>query len=81
MSIILIIITLCFGFLLGYVCSSYINRGNRQEMENTFKAIASDVSKSNTEDFLKMANDKFDHLSKESDSNLEQKKKLISHLQ
>ena len=49
----------------------------RREMENTFKAIASDVNKSNTEEFLKLANDKFKNLSKESDTNLEQKKKLI----
>ena len=48
-----------------------------KEMENTFKAIASDVNKSNTEDFFKLANDKFQNLSKESDTNLEQKKKLI----
>ena len=49
----------------------------RKEMENSFKAIAADVSKSNTEEFLKLANDKFQSLSKESDTNLEQKKKLI----
>ena len=49
----------------------------KKEMENSFKAIASDVSKSNTEEFLKLANDKFQSLSKESDINLEEKKKLI----
>ena len=49
----------------------------KKEMENSFKAIASDVSKSNTEEFLKLANDKFQSLSKESDTNLEEKKKLI----
>ena len=51
----------------------------RKEMENSFKAIAADVSKSNTEEFLKLANDKFQTLSKESNTNLEQKKKLIDH--
>ena len=51
----------------------------KKEMENSFKAIAADVSKSNTEEFLKLANDKFQGLSKESDTNLEQKKKLIDH--
>ena len=49
----------------------------KKEMENSFKAIAADVNKSNTEEFLKLANDKFQNLSKESDTNLEQKKKLI----
>ena len=49
----------------------------KKELENSFKAIASDVTKSNSEEFLKLANDKFKNLSKESDTNLEQKKKLI----
>jgi uncharacterized membrane-anchored protein YhcB (DUF1043 family) len=35
----------------------------KKEMENSFKAIASDVNKSNTEEFLKLANDKFKNLS------------------
>ena len=81
--LIYIIIGLAIGFSLGY----FVGKGNqenkenlddiRREMENTFKAIASDVNKSNTEEFLKLANDKFKNLSKESDTNLEQKKKLI----
>ena len=49
----------------------------KKEMENSFKAIASDVNKSNTEEFLKLANDKFKNLSQESNINLEEKKKLI----
>ena len=49
----------------------------KKEMENSFKAIASDVNKSNTEEFLKLANDKFKNLSKESDASLDEKKKLI----
>ena len=49
----------------------------KKEMENSFKAIASDVNKSNTEEFLKLANDKFKNLSQESNVNLEEKKKLI----
>ena len=43
----------------------------KKEMENSFKAIASDVNKSNTEEFLKLANDKFKNLSKESNVTLE----------
>ena len=35
----------------------------KKEMENTFKALAADVNKSNTEEFLKLANDKFENLS------------------
>ena len=49
----------------------------KKEMENSFKAIASDVNKSNTEEFLKLANDKFKNLSQESNVTLEEKKKLI----
>ena len=39
--------------------------------------LSLDVNKSNTEEFFKLANDKFQGLSKESDKNLETKKKLI----
>jgi DNA recombination protein RmuC len=49
----------------------------KKEMENSFKAIASDVNKSNTEEFLKLANDKFKNLSQQSNVVLEEKKKLI----
>ena len=49
----------------------------KEELENAFKALASDVAKSNSEEFLKLANDKFENLKNQSDSNLEQKKKLI----
>ena len=84
MEIITIIAALLIGIVIGYVLSNQIIKSKHQElnqikkeMENTFKAIASDVNKSNTEEFLKLANDKFENLSKESDSNLEQKKELI----
>ncbi len=84
MDIIIIIIILSIGIAIGYALANQNNRSKteelnliKKEMENTFKAIASDVNKSNTEDFFKLANDKFQNLSKESDTNLEQKKKLI----
>ena len=84
MDIVIIIITLLIGIAIGYALSNQSNKSKDQElsqikkeMENTFKAIASDVNKSNTEDFLKLANDKFKNLSDESDTNLEQKKELI----
>jgi DNA recombination protein RmuC len=87
MLVIYIIISLLIGFTLGY----FIANNNSQklldlhektstrdkEFENTFKAIASDITKSNTDEFIKQANDKFQTLSKESDTNLENKKKLI----
>jgi len=49
----------------------------KEELENAFKALASDVAKSNSEEFLKLANDKFKNLKNQSDDDLEQKKKLI----
>ena len=87
MLVIYIIISLLIGFTLGY----FIANNNSQklldlhektstrdkEFENAFKAIASDITKSNTDEFIKQANDKFQTLSKESDTNLENKKKLI----
>ena len=87
MLVIYIIISLLIGFTLGY----FIANNNSQklldlhektssrdkEFENAFKAIASDITKSNTDEFFKQANDKFQTLSKESDTNLENKKKLI----
>ena len=81
--LIYIIISLLVGFFLGYYIANknYSNEESldniKKNMENSFKAIASDVNKSNAEEFLKMANDKFKTLSNESDNNLEQKKKLI----
>ena len=66
MDIIIIIITLSIGIAIGYALANQNNRSKteelnliKKEMENTFKAIASDVNKSNTEDFFKLANDKF----------------------
>jgi len=87
MLVIYIIISLLIGFSLGY----FIANNNSQKLidlhektstrdkdfENAFKAIASDITKSNTDEFIKQANDKFKTLSKESDTNLENKKKLI----
>ena len=84
MEVIFIIIGLSIGFIAGYffgknnTSSSYQELDEiKKEMENTFKALAADVNKANTEDFLKLANDKFQNLSKESDKNLDHKKKLI----
>ena len=84
MDILIIITTLLIGIAIGYAISNQNNKSKNQElselkkeMENTFKAIASDVNKSNTEEFFKLANDKFQNLSKESENTLEQKKELI----
>ncbi len=49
----------------------------KSEMENTFKALAGDVLKGNTDEFLKLAGEKFHALSEASDKNLDEKKKLI----
>ena len=84
MDVILIIVGILIGFIGGYFFAKNNMNSNekefnkiKREMENTFKALAADVNKSNTEEFLKLANDKFDNLSKKSDTNLEEKKKLI----
>jgi len=84
MDIMIVICALIIGIAIGYTLANKKNESKLQEfnaikkeMENTFKAIASDVNKSNTEEFLKLANDKFKNLTKESDTNLEQKKELI----
>ena len=69
MELIFIIIGLSIGFIIGYflgkknTTSSVENLDKiKKEMENTFKALAADVNKSNTEEFLKLANDKFQNL-------------------
>ena len=81
-----IILGLGLGFIAGYffakknTASSDIDldiEKIKKEMENSFKALASDVAKDNTKQFFELANDKFQNLSKESDANLEEKKKLI----
>ena len=81
-----IILGLGLGFISGYffakknTASSDIDldiEKIKKEMENSFKALASDVAKDNTKQFFELANDKFQNLSKESDANLEEKKKLI----
>ena len=84
MDVILIIVGILIGFIGGYFFAKNNMNSNekefnkiKKEMENTFKALAADVNKSNTEEFLKLANDKFDNLSKNSDTNIEEKKKLI----
>ena len=79
-----IILSLIIGIGIGYTLANQSKNSDnedidsmKREMENTFKALALDVNKSNTEEFFKLANDKFQTLSKESDTNLESKKKLI----
>jgi len=79
--------SLLVGFGLGYFISDKNskklldlkdkNSDRDKEFENAFKAIASDIAISNREDFLKLANSQFKNLSQESDTNLENKKKLI----
>ena len=49
----------------------------KSEMENSFKALASDIAKGNSEEFLKMAGDKFNSLKESSEQHLDEKKKLI----
>ena len=70
MEIIFIIIGLLIGFFAGYFFAKKSTDSQienlsqiKKEMEHTFKALASDVNKSNTEEFLKLANDKFENLS------------------
>ncbi|MAJ44999.1 MAG: recombinase RmuC [Candidatus Marinimicrobia bacterium] len=46
-------------------------------MGDTFKALASDIAKGNSEEFLKMAGDKFNSLKESSEKQLDEKKKLI----
>ena len=53
------------GIGIGYAIANKNNNSNddgidsiKKEMENTFKALALDVNKSNTEEFFKLANDK-----------------------
>ena len=82
-----IILGLGLGFIAGYffakknTASSDIDldiEKIKKEMENSFKALASDVAKDNTKQFFELANDKFQNLSKESDANLEEKKKGLA---
>ena len=79
-----IIISLIIGIGLGYYLANQTNQSNdeelegiKKEMEKAFKSVAFDVNKANTEEFLKIADDKFQNLSKEADKDLENKKKLI----
>jgi len=84
MELLFIIVGILIGFFAGYFFAKKDTKSQfknlnqiKKEMENTFKALAADVNKSNTEEFFKLANDKFQNLSKESDKNLDQKKELI----
>jgi len=49
----------------------------RAEMENAFKAMAADIARSNTETFLKQAGEQFKSLTRNSEQDLDEKKKLI----
>lgn len=49
----------------------------RKEMKNTFKALAADIAKGNSAEFLKMAGEKFHSLKVTSEKHLDEKKKLI----
>ncbi len=48
-----------------------------EQMENTFKVMAANIAKSNSEEFLKQANEQFKVLKEVSEKELESKKKLI----
>ncbi|MFQ6610609.1 MAG: DNA recombination protein RmuC [Fidelibacterota bacterium] len=49
----------------------------RKEMENAFKSLADDVVKSNSEEFIKLANEKFKSVLDANEERLTEKKKLI----
>jgi len=49
----------------------------RAEMENAFKAMAADIARNNSETFLKQAGEQFKSLKRDSEQNLDEKKKLI----
>ncbi len=49
----------------------------RGEMENTFKAFAGEALKNSSDQFLKMAGEKFKSLTEKADQHLTEKKKLI----
>jgi len=51
----------------------------KNEFEKTFKALASDVAKSNSEEFLKLATEKFNTLSQTQKDDLKNKKELIDN--
>ena len=79
-----IILSLVIGIAIGFFLANQKNKGNdeelegiKEEMEKAFKSVAFDVNKSNTEEFLKIADDKFQSISKQADKELENKKKLI----
>ena len=79
-----IILSLVIGIAIGFYLANQSNKSNdeelegmKEEMEKAFKSVAFDVNKSNTEEFLKIADDKFQNLSKEADKDLENKKRLI----
>ena len=90
-SIISLIIGLLLGYFLCYYSyrksalvfnSEFKNQEERylhiiKELEDSFKSIASDVTQSNSTEFLKLANENFSDLSKKSESTLNQKKELL----
>jgi len=49
----------------------------KKGMESVFKSLASDIAKENREDFLNIAGEKFQNISKQADENLTKKKELI----
>jgi len=49
----------------------------RAEMENAFKAMAADIARNNAETFLKQAGEQFKSLKRDSQQDLDEKKKLI----
>ena len=68
-----LVIYCIFSLLIGFGLGYYIANKDTDR----FKVIASEISDSNTENFLRLANDKFEALSIKSDDKLEDKKKLI----
>ena len=49
----------------------------RREMENSFKAMAADIAKNNSQDFMQQATAQFKNLRDGSEKDLDEKKKLI----
>ena len=65
------------GWRLGTTAEQKRLRETRGEMENAFKAMAIDIARQNSEDFLKQANVQFGALKTDSARDLDEKKKLI----
>ena len=83
-NVLLVLLVFIAGFIIGYFFSkkqSDLEKNNRNDendfIKNTFKALAGDVAKSNSEEFLKLANVHFEKIITQNNSELDKKKTLI----